>query len=425
MKFETFVAGRYLSAKRKQAFIGVISLITFLGIVLGVTALNLALSIHNGMQDAFMSSLIGKTGQFYILPNMVDRNLFSDDELSELELLFREAPSYDKYSILHSEPGMFIAGKNRMFFGYIKGIDPEKEKDMASPVNEMKIGSLRGLEPLQMEHPSVSTTMRPGIVLGWDMAQKLNVGTDDVIRVFFPRVSSPGLASRAPQLKSRKFRVVGIFKSGKSEYDTYNAFIHINEMERILNLKGIGVVQVKLIDSQAMDEAKSFLQKKLPLWARLVDMRDVNSKLLKALALEKWGTTLIVSLIIMIAGLNMISALIMMVMEKHRDIGIMRSMGASRKQVIGIFLRQGMTLAVRGTIVGTILGVALAEIADRTKLIRVDNDVYEVLSYLPFQVHFLEVVAVALGSLLIAFLASLYPAYQAGSLDPVEALKYE
>ena len=114
-----------------------------------------------------------------------------------------------------------------------------------------------------------------------------------------------------------------------------------------------------------------------------------------------------------------------MVMEKHRDIGIMRSMGASRKQVVGIFLRQGMTLAVRGTIVGTILGVALAEIADRTKLIRVDNDVYEVLSYLPFQVHFLEVAAVALGSLLIAFLASLYPAYQAGSLDPVEALKYE
>ncbi len=411
-----------MSAKRKQAFIGVISLITFLGIVIGVMALNIALAIHNGMHNAFMSSLIGETGQFYILPNSHDQNFFNDNDLAELTDIFQQVPSYQKHSVLHTEPSMFLSGNNSTFFGHTKGIDPAREKDMSSPVNSMEFGSLDDLKPAPLNSDQ---RVRPGIILGWDMAQTLGAQPGDVIRAFFLKISSPGLATRAPQFKSRKFRVVGIFKSGKSEFDTYNAFIHIDEMERVLNLKGVGVVQVKLRDSRYMDEAKAMLQKELPLWARLVDMREVNAKLLNALALEKWGTTLIVSLIIMIAGLNMISALIMMVMEKHRDIGIMRAIGASRKQIIGIFLRQGMTLAVRGTIVGTGLGVAISEIADRTKLIQVDNDVYEVLHYLPFQVHYLEVLAVAAGSLLIAFMASLYPAFQAGSLDPVEALKYE
>ena len=420
MKFESFVAGRYLKAKRKQAFIGVISLITFLGIVLGVMALNLALSIHNGMQDAFISSLVGKTGQFYVLPNRMEENAFSDDDLSELERVFKSLPYYERFSILHSEPAMLVAGKDRMFFGYLKGIDPEVEKEMSSPVNDLVSGSLSSLQS-----GSQDLKTRPGIILGYDMARKLGLSDDDVVRVFFPRISSPGLGSSKPELKSRKFRVVGIFKSGKSEHDTYNAFVHMDELKRVLNIKGVGIVQVKLKDSHAMDASIEDLQKHLPTWARIIDMREVNAKLLKALALEKWGTTLIVSLIILIAGLNMISALIMMVMEKHRDIGIMRAMGASRRQTIGIFLRQGMTLAVRGTVAGTILGVTLAEIADRFKLIRVDNEVYEVLSYLPFQVHFIEVVLVAAISLLIAFLAALYPAYQAGSLDPVEALKYE
>lgn len=420
MKFETFVAHRYLKAKRKQAFIGVISLITFLGIVLGVMALNIALSIHNGMHDAFITSLIGRTGQFYILPQKLGSSVFTPEDQVELEAILTEIPEFERVSVMHSEPAMLVAGGRRMFFGYLKGIDPIVEREMSSPVNKLVSGSLSQLLPGSADHKT-----RPGIILGWDMASKLGVLQGDTVRVLFPRMASPGLSTRAPQVKSRKFNVVGIFKSGQSEHDTYNAFVHLKELERVLNIEGVGIMQVKLRDSGDMDEVIALLKQELPIWAHVVDMREVNAKLLKALDLEKWGTTLIVSLIILIAGLNMISALIMMVMEKHRDIGIMRAMGASRKQVVGIFLRQGMTLAVRGTVAGTVLGILAARLADHFKLIQVDNDVYEVLSYLPFHLHTVEVIAVAAGSILIAFLAALYPAFQAGSLDPVEALKYE
>lgn len=422
MKFDVFIAKRYLRAKRKQAFIGVISVITLLGITFGVAALNIALSIHNGMRNAFMRSLIGDSGQLYIVGSRHEGFGFNPQDMTRIGEVIATTPGAKAYSIMRDEPGVLFSPSKRMQYAALKGIIPSQHLQADDLLDDMQEGSLEALE----NRPADA---RPGVVLGYDLARSLSVTVGSELRLVVPRLASPGLSVRSSglRMKEMKCEVVGVFRTGSSQFDTTDAYLLLDDLWLLLNSREISSVLVKFSDIKALDVAKNQLKAdpRLPIHASVIDFRDLNQKLFQALQLEKVATTSVISLFVLIVALNMISALIMMVMEKHRDIGIMKSFGTPRKTIRRIFIRQGMTLSVWGTLLGTLLGVTVAYVADATQLIKMDNAVYEVLNYLPFHLVWYEVALVALGSLGLSYLSTLYPAAQAARLDPVEALKYD
>lgn len=421
MSFDRFVANRYLRAKRKQSFIGVISIITLVGITLGVAALNVALAIHNGMRGAFITSLVGETGNLYVVANSLVDYGWNGEEVQKLGKTIGEVPGVQAISMMRQEPGVLVSKQRRLNYCKLYGVMPKTHMAAAPSLRQLEAGSLTQLERAE--------GLRPGIVLGKDLADDLGVRLGDDIRVMVPRLSSPGLGMRpgALRLKELKCEVVGLFKTGNSQFDASDAYLLLDQLLMVL---GTDEIQSILVNFQTLDDmeiGKAALRAHPGLLpsANVVDLRDLNQGLLSALALEKLATTAVISLFILIVALNMISALTMLVMEKHRDIGIMRAFGTPRATIMRIFLRQGMTLSVWGTVLGSVLGVVGALVADATKLIKLDNNVYEVLSYLPFVVRPHEVLLVALGSLLISLLTCLFPARQAARMDPVEALAYE
>jgi len=419
MKFDAFVAGRYLKAKRKQAFIGVISLITLIGITLGIAGLNIALSIHNGMQGAFIRSLVGETGNLYILSTGYDREGFDAEQLRRITAVLARYPSIAATALMRQEGGVVFSDTRRLQFANLQGIFPDEFLATSDRLRNLAEGSAAALDGRPDDAP-------PGIVLGFDLARDMNVNIGDEVRIAVGRLTSAGLGGRT-DFRRMKCEVVGIFKSGNSQFDKFDAYVHIKTLFLLLNTTHVQSVMMRFTSIEAMDRAKRQLQESadLPVLSTIVDFRDLNQSLLHALELEKVATTLVIGLFILIVALNMVSALIMLVMEKHHDIGIMKSFGTPNRTILKIYIRQGMTLSLRGTALGTLLGVTFAKIADATRLIKLDNDVYEVLNYLPFVVRWREVALVAVFSLILALITSIYPAWQAASLDPVEALKFD
>ncbi len=419
MQFDAFVAKRYLTARRKQAFIFVISVITLVGITIGVAALNVALAIHNGMRTAFVKSLVGETGSLQIVAGLTHAQGFDEEGLVAIMDTLADFPEVQAHALLYQESGVIVSERKVLQYANLFGILPKQFADASDRLASLPPAGFTALD--QKDQAPF------GIVIGADLADSLGVREGDLVKIAVPQISSPGLSRSGFKFREMKCRIGGTFKTGNSQFDERDAYLHLGSMFQLLNTTRVQQVLVKFASLEAMDRAKTKLigNPKLPDGATVVDFRDLNDSLLQALQLEKLATTLVIGIFILVVALNMVSALIMLVMEKHRDIGIMRSFGVPRGAIMRIFVRQGMTLSFWGTLTGTIVGVALALILDRTKFFSLDNNVYEVLSYLPFEVHAVEVVLVALGSLLICFLTTLFPARQAAKLDPVEALKYD
>lgn len=420
MSFDGFVAKRYLLAKRKQAFIVVISIITLLGITVGVAALNLALAVQNGWQQAFLKSLIGDTGELYLVAGGGKDSGFSTADIGKIETTLGKVEGIAATSMAREEYAALFSSRKSMGYCKVHGILPDEHRKVSNSLANMIEGDPSDLE---LRPPG----SRPGIILGKDLAQSMGLRVGDQIMLGLPRVSSPGISSRDIRIKRIKYEVVGLFQTGNSQIDRQEAYVLLDTLLLALNTSKVQVVHVRFNDLDAMDRGKEQLIGSLDLPPRtlVVDLRDFNQGLFEALKMEKMVTAFIFGLIVIVVALNMISTLVMLVMEKHRDIGIMKAFGASKKTILRIFIRQGMILSALGTFLGSILGLVLALVADRTQLIKLDNSVYEVLSYLPFEVHAPDMIFVALGSLLVSFFSTLYPAWQAAWLDPVEALKYD
>jgi lipoprotein-releasing system permease protein len=408
LPFEAFVATRYLLARRKQAFISLISFISILGVMVGVMALLIALALMTGLQGELRDRIVGSSAHVYVFKAGEG---FSDwpaevTKLRQLPHVIGAAPAVIGQGMLTSGPGAQAPVT-------IKGVDPSLEPSVTDIRRAMKSGSLDAVR--------ARSEGMDGLALGQDLAHTLGVRVGDTVRLFTPEgtLTPFGLGSRMRTLK-----VVGIFSLGLYEFDSAYALMDLPVAERLLGKDRPDFVQLRLDDMFSAPTISSNIQEALGLEYTTQDWADMNKSLFSALKLEKMAISITIGLIVMVAALNIVASLVLLVMEKSRDIAILKTMGSTAASIRRIFMLQGLIIGLVGTSTGAIAGCALIYILDRYRLIHVPIDVYQI-SYVPFTLMPLDFVTVIAAAILICFVATIYPSRQASKLDPAQALRYQ
>jgi len=405
--FELHVALRYLLARRKQAFISVISAISTLGVIVGVMALVIALALMTGLQDELRDRILGATPHIFVFKRSGITDYKAEiDKLKQMPHVTGAAPAVIGKALVSA------AGDEA--FINIKGIDPVLEPTVTELVPSMRAGSLG-----ELNNPEGNA--HDAILLGTDLATQLGVSAGDSITILTARgtLTPMGLMPRTRQL-----RVAGTFNLGFYEIDSQTGLVSIPVGMRLLDKQYVDAVQLRLDDIYAAPAVANAVTAKFGNDYVAEDWTKMNQSLFSALTLEKMAISLTIGLIVMVAALNIVASLILLVMEKHRDIAILKTMGASSRSVTAIFMLQGLIIGVIGTGLGGGLGYIAARILDRYRLIKVPLDVYQV-SYMPFKLLPLDFTLVVFAAVLICFLATIYPSRQAARLDPAQALRYE
>jgi lipoprotein-releasing system permease protein len=402
MPFELQVALRYLLAKRRQVFISVISLVSTLGVTVGVMALVIALALMTGLQGELQARILGSSAHVFVYkPAGITDYRAEVDRLRAYPGVIGAAPSVTGKAMINAlAPG---------FLG-VKGIDPAMETTVTDLGTAMIEGSLARLTPATDDE-------LPGIVLGVDLAKDIGARVGDTVRLTTPNGS---LSPMGVMPGFKRFTVVGLFKLGLYEIDASAGFVDLERGMIVAGTDRVESIEVKLADVYAAPRvAERF-------GADYVtqDWTDINQQLYSALLLEKIGMGIGIGLIVAVAALNIVASLILLVMEKTRDIAILKTMGASAKSIMLIFFLQGSIIGVIGTIIGASAGAVTAGLLDRYRVIAIPGDVYQV-SYLPFKLLPGDLFAVIGGAVAVCLLATLYPSRQAARLDPAQALRYE
>src|SRR5262249_9681100 len=394
--FELFVALRYLRAKRKQAVISVITVISIVGVAAGVMALVIALAITTGFSNTLQRNLLGISSHV----NVKDRNDNGIENWEDLRKKLLQIPH-----VVGAAPTLFapamLSGPRQSKGATLEGIDATSELTVSDTLKHLKEGSID-----RLKHDSAL----PGIILGSKIAADIGMPLNSILTVINPLGT---LTPFAVIPSSRKFRVVGIFESGFHEFDDGWAYTTLQNAQKGLSLEDVvNSIELKLDDlnlaSQVAKEAEKIAG---PNFAAITWMEQ-NQQLFRALLLEKYVTVVTIGLIELVAALNILIALVMMVMEKYRDIAVLLAMGAKRPQIRNIFLLQGLIIGVVGTVAGEIAGYTLCYLAERYRWLRLDEQVYA-LSYVPFEPRAIHGVVVGAAAILISFLATIYPARNA------------
>ena len=407
MTFELFVALRYLLAKRKQAFISLISLISTIGVAVGVMALVIALALMTGLQGELRDRILGSTAHVYV---------WKTGGIEDYHAEVRKLRAMD--GVLGAGPailGKALVSTDRAdAFISLKGVDPALERDVTDIQRSMQSGSLDSL--VQQDDEAM-----PGILLGRNLAEQLGVAVDDVVTVLTPQgtLSPMGMIPR-----TRRVRVAGIYALGLYEFDAAYGFVSLEFAERLLGKATPDLIELRVADIDAAPAISERVPEALGSDYVSQDWADMNQALFSALWLEKMAISITIGLIVMVAALNIVASLILLVMEKSRDIAILKTMGTSSRRVMTIFMLQGLMIGIVGTTVGAACGLALCWVLDTYRLIQIPMDVYQV-SYVPFVVQPLDFALVVISAILICFLATIYPSRQASRLDPVQALRFE
>lgn len=404
MSLELFIAGRYLRARRKQAFVSLIAILSVMGVILGVMALVVVIAVMAGAETDFRKRILGLEPHILLMARGGLANYQeAEDALGKRSEVTATAPFVYGKVILRSSRGMSGV--------FLRGFDPEKQQ---LDVQNVEMGSL-----LLTRSPG-DTSVFPGILLGKDLASELKVLPGDVIQVLSPEfILSP--VGMVP--KSRRFEVAGIFSSRLYEYDSALCYVHMEEASRLLGMGGsVTGIGIWIEDVYKAEEKGHEIQVSFGsgYWTR--NWMEMNKTLFSALKLEKTAMFVILALIILVAAFNIASSLIMMVMEKKKDIAILMAMGADRKLIRRIFVLQGMIIGVLGTGFGLLFGVALCLFLDHYPIIQLP-EAYP-FTTLPIQMAWLDIAAIGASSLLICFFSTLYPAGRASRLDPVEGVRY-
>jgi lipoprotein-releasing system permease protein len=407
MSFELFVALRYLLAPRKQAFISLISIISVVGVAVGVAAMVIALALMTGLQGELRDRILGSTSHVYVW-----KTAGIDDYHAEVQRLGRTP------EVVGAAPAIIgkalVTTDRADAFISIKGIDPSLEPMVTDLGTSMRSGSLMALD-------NESSDGRPGILLGKDLAGQLGVDVGDTVTLLTPQgtLSPMGVLPR-----SRIARVVGIFSLGLLEFDSAYGFVSLPFAQRLLAKARPDLIQLKVSDIYDAPAIADRLVAALGKEYVAQDWSDINGSLFSALWLEKMAISITILLIVVVGALNIISSLVLLVMEKSRDIAILKTMGTPPARVMRIFMLQGTIIGVVGTAIGGVLGLVLCFTFDRYRLIQIPIDVYQI-SYVPFVVEPLDFTTVIVAALIICFASTIYPSRQASRLDPVQALRFE
>lgn len=414
MSFELRIALRYLIAQRRQLFISVISTISTLGVIVGVMILLIALAIMTGFQGELRSRILGAAAHLSIYKGGGEP--FTDyraviAKLGGIDGIVGAAPVFYGKGLISSATGSALVT--------LKGIEPSQEATVTEFGEKMLVGGLmRLLEPKD----DVPKDGPPGIVVGEELAMTLGVFIGDVVKVTTPEghLTPFGMIPR-----TRSFRVVGIFRLGLYNFDNSWALLHLPDAQRLL---GVGdeamYVETKVRDLFAVEPVEIAVMKALGGDYGSMNWKETNASLFSAFWLEKMVTTIFISFIVGVAALNIVASQIMIVMNKTRDIAILRSMGASAKSIMRIFMLQGAIIGFVGTFAGAALGVTISWVLDHYRLVTIPEDVYQV-AWVPFKLLPSDFALVVLAAPLICFLATLYPARRAAKLVITEALRFE
>ncbi|MCG6880111.1 MAG: lipoprotein-releasing ABC transporter permease subunit [Deltaproteobacteria bacterium] len=406
--FELFLGIRYLKAKRKQRFISVITIISVIGVMVGVMALVVVLSVMNGFRSDLMNKILGVNSHVLVLNLSGTFSGYKQvaEKVKETKGVVAVTPFIYTQVMLNSS--------GRVSGAVLRGVDPNSAGRVVNFDKMIKDGSLSSL--------SQTENGIPAIIIGSELAKQIGAATGSLVTVISPEGKLTPLG-RTPNTK--KFRVTGIFDSGMYEYDASMVYISLKEAQRFLALgENVTGLELKVKEVYQSDVVAKRIQKKLgyPYWTK--DWKLMNRSLFSALKLEKLTMFVILTMIVLVGALNIISTLVMVVMEKTRDVAILRAMGASSRSIMRIFMFQGILVGFIGTVAGLLSGLGLCHLLSRYQFINLPSDVYYI-SKLPVQVSGMDVSIVATAGVIISFLATLYPAWYASRLNPVESFRYE
>ncbi len=415
MRFELFVAARYLRAKRRQAVVGVVTSISVAGVAAGVAALIIALAITNGMQRDLQDRLLGSTAHVQL--QRVERDGIRDWR-PLLERL-RKLPH-----VTAASPGLYeqvlVARGARDGGALIEGILPDMELTVSDLLKTATPGSVEALQP-QPGPVSESNADLPPILLGKDLAETVGAVVGDKVTLISPQGE---LTPYGVIPKWTPFRLAGIFHSGFYQYDSAMGFVRLADSQRLFHEPDLlSVISFKVDDLNRAPEIGREIEQAAGKGFQTTNWMEENRELFKALKLEQYVTFIVIGLIVTVAALNILIALTMMVMEKTRDIAVMMSYGVEPSQVRRIFLLQGLLISLVGTVIGLALGY-LAAWAGGHYRIPLSADVYSI-DTLPFAPRLLDGVIVSAVAIGISLLATLYPSQAAARILPAEALRYE
>ncbi|MBI3399237.1 MAG: lipoprotein-releasing ABC transporter permease subunit [Deltaproteobacteria bacterium] len=423
MSYELFIGLRYLKAKRKQSFISIITFISILGVMVGVTALIIVLSVMTGFEEDLREKILGVNAHLVVLElgkGMKDYSQVAE-KTKKIDGVVGTTPFIYNQAMLSTENG--VVGV------VVRGLDVDTVGEVVALPRKIISGSLDGLRN-SLQDKYVAGSPLPGIIIGKELSKNLGIAVGEEVNVISP---SGTMTPAGPVPRIARFQVAGIFEFGMYEYDSSMAFISLESAKRFFRMDDtVSGVEVRIKDIYQAEKIGRGIQKELSGFYYVRTWMDMNKNLFSALRLEKVAMFIILILIVIVAALNIISTLIMVVMEKGKDIAVLKSMGATAGGILRIFMIEGLVIGFTGTVTGVILGVTTALNLEKVigfierffgfKVLR--PDVYYI-DKLPSKVDPYIVAIIATAAVIISFLATIYPSWRASKLDPVEALRYE
>ncbi|MBN2382914.1 lipoprotein-releasing ABC transporter permease subunit [bacterium] len=418
MYLEIFLALRYLKAKRKQVMISIITLISTLGVTIGVSALIIVLAVMSGFAGDLKEKILGANSHAVVFlregSGVVDYTRIMP-QVEAVDHIDAAAPFIYQQCLLRHEKNVSAV--------VVKGINPTFSSRVITVAQKMRSGDFNCLLGALAtgDHESESGLI-PSIILGGELAASLGVITGDSVFLVSP-FGTQTPVGMVP--KSREYTVCGIFYTGMYDYDSSWIYIALTEAQDFFNMGSrVSGLEIKMDDPLNADKITPLLAAALGPEYYIRDWMSMNQSFFEALKLEKIVMFIILLFIVAVAAFGIVSSLMMMVMEKNKDIGILKAMGATSRSIMLIFLAEGLIIGTMGTFFGACLGLAISWIADTYELIKLSGDVYYI-THLPFTINLFDVMLVCFLSIVISFMATIYPSLQASRLNPVDAIRYE